>query len=68
MSINIIGHPQDKGGGLTLFRSLGFVSGAFQIVPNCSGLFQPVMGYCSLFGLFQFLQTTTLQNFPFQIY
>ena len=56
MSTNIIGHPQDKRGGVALFLSLGIVSGAFQVVLGCSGLFQPVMGYGSLFGLFQFLQ------------
>ena len=67
MSINIIGHPQDKGGGVALFLSLGIVSGAFQVVPGCSGLFQLVMGYGSLFGLFQFLQTTTSHSFfPFK--
>ena len=67
MSINIIGHPQDKGGSVTLFLSLGIVSGAFQVVPVCSGLFQPFMGYDRLFGLFQFLQTTTSHNFfPFK--
>ena len=65
MSINVIDHPQDKGGGVALFLSLGIVSGEFQVVPSCSGLFQSVMGYCSLLGLFQFLQTTTPQNFPF---
>ena len=67
MSINIIGHPQDKGGGVALFLSLGIVSRAFQVVPDCSGLFQLVVGYGSLFGLFQFLQTTTSHNFfPFK--
>ena len=66
MSINVIDHPQDKGGGAALFLSLGIVSGAFQVVPNCSGLFQSVMGYCSLFGLFQFFKRRLHRIFPFK--